>query len=195
MQRSPNARSRTSRARASVAGESSKNRNNEPQQTSSAHQPGIHGSNNSANLLSFHEHTNYSRGSKCHDSGREVSTNPIRNDGEAGSNLHNRRFLPPDFNFDHRDRSGNLVRPYHDDPREIEMHALEGSVGFRVWDTNSHGTNTANGFLAGRHTTHFRLAPDRNSSIWAEAMYTHLRPIREPSAWISIWHSSVSTPC
>ena len=63
-------------------------------------------------------------------------------------------------------------------------------LGFRFWDNNSHGINTAEGFRAGAFVNCHRnipSPPNRNSQVFRDQTNIHLQPLPEPSSYISVW--------
>ena len=59
-------------------------------------------------------------------------------------------------------------------------------IGFRGWDDNNHGSNTANGFLAGAYLyKSLDPPPDYESDLFKECAAIHLSPLPEPSSFIS----------
>lgn len=63
-------------------------------------------------------------------------------------------------------------------------------LGFRFWDNNSHGLNTAEGFRAGAFVDRRRSIPsppDRYDQVFRDQANIHLQPLAEPSSYISVW--------
>lgn len=83
--------------------------------------------------------------------------------------------------------------PPLDNPVDTLNHRfIPPKLGFRFWDDISHGLNTPNSFLAGaflNHSGNIPSPPDRGHPVFQQKINIHLRPLQEPSAYISVWES------
>jgi hypothetical protein len=99
--------------------------------------------------------------------------------------------LDPNYKFD-----GNQMQPYRcDEPtdrRRGYRQALSAGIGYRVWNENSQGINSAEGIFAGSTRASPRTPPSRNDPYYIQRVIKHLQRVQEPSPLISIWWSSIA---
>ena len=87
-----------------------------------------------------------------------------------------------------------IPTPDHADDAGLNYRFSPPELAFRFWDDNSHGLNTTEGFRAGAFINcrgNIPLPPDRNDQVFRAETNIHLRPLPEPSSYISVWESLV----
>ena len=90
-----------------------------------------------------------------------------------------------------------VVRPITPPPDRADDAGLNyrfspPELAFRFWDDNSHGLNTTGGFRAGAFINcrgNIPPPPDRTGQVFRDETNIHLRPLPEPSKYISVWES------
>lgn len=96
-------------------------------------------------------------------------------------------------NNQRRRHGARPITPPPDDPvNTLNYRFIPPDLGFRFWDDFSHGLNTPHGFLAGaflNHSGNIPSPPDRSHQDFRNKIDIHLRPLEEPSAYISVWES------